>query len=104
MSLSPLEAARTLAPLIRSSAPETDAQREPEEARVGHRLEERARQLAERVRFRGRRPDQRRELPRRLERREGHWIGERGVAVRRVTLICSRSIMVPTRAEISFFQ
>ena len=28
MSLSPLEAARTLAPLIRSSAPETDAQRE----------------------------------------------------------------------------
>ena len=79
-------------------------QREPEEARVGHRLEERTRQLALRVRLRGGRPDQRRERPRRLEGREAHWIGECGVATRRVTLICSRSIMVPTRAEISFFQ
>ena len=71
MTLAPLETAQKLAPLIRSSAPETDALRE---------------------------------LPRRLERRTGHWIGECGVAVRRVTLICSRSIMVGTRGEISFFQ
>ena len=33
-----------------------------------------------------------------------YWITERGVAVRRVTLICSRSIMSPTRGLISFFQ
>ena len=33
-----------------------------------------------------------------------YWITERGVGVRRVTLIFSRSIMVGTRGEISFFQ
>ena len=33
-----------------------------------------------------------------------YWITECGVAVRRVTLICSRSIMSPTRGLISFFQ
>ena len=35
---------------------------------------------------------------------ERYWITECGVATIRVTLICSRSIMVGTRGEISFFQ
>ena len=34
----------------------------------------------------------------------GYWMTECGVASRRVTLICSRSIMLPTLGEISFFQ
>ena len=33
-----------------------------------------------------------------------YWITECGVGVRRVTLIFSRSIIVGTRGEISFFQ
>jgi len=36
--------------------------------------------------------------------RRGYWMTECGVASRRVTLICSRSIMVGTLGEISFFQ
>src|SRR5262249_22106649 len=34
----------------------------------------------------------------------GYWITACGVATRRVTLICSRLIMVGTRGAISFFQ
>ncbi len=33
-----------------------------------------------------------------------YWITEWGVATSRVTLICSRSMSVPTFGEISFFQ